>query len=141
MSGDVLGNVLIVEDELLVAVDMQATIEDLGFATVGIASDTRAAMELARAKPDIALVDVNLRDGATGAQIGASLSRQGIAVIFITANPRMLGEGVPGALGVLSKPFDDGTIGDTLSYALRRRRGESASPPTGLAAFPLHPGH
>jgi response regulator of citrate/malate metabolism len=135
MSRSAAGRVLIVEDELLVAVDMHDTIEDLGFEVVGIAPDMATAMQHAHAKPDIALVDVNLRDGPTGAQIGALLSMQGVAVIFITANPRMLGPGVPGALGVLSKPFDETSIGSTLFYALCCQRGEPAVPPPELAAF------
>jgi CheY-like chemotaxis protein len=128
-------SVLIVEDEVLVAIDMEATIREFGFSTVGIAPDSEAALRLAAKKPDIAFVDVNLRDGPTGPEIGAKLSEAGIVVIFVTANPRMLGLGVPGAVGVLNKPIDEEIIGSVLSYAAGLRRGEPAAPPAALARF------
>lgn len=128
-------SVLIVEDELLVAMDMEAMIEDLGYRSIGIASDLPSALVLAGQRPDIALVDLNLRDGATGLEIGKRLGEIGVTVIFVTANPRMLGSGVPGTLGVMTKPLDDERIGETLSYALCRMRGESVSPPSTLSTF------
>lgn len=127
--------VLIVEDEMLVAADIQATIEELGHRTVGIAADKETALRLAQHEPDIALVDLNLRDGPTGPEIGATLSERGVAVVFVTANPRMLGNGVRGALGVLSKPCDENCIGSALAYAMSYRRGEPAVPPPALQPF------
>ncbi len=127
--------VLIVEDEALVATDMEATIEDLGYSCVGVAADAATALKLAQHQPDIALVDLNLRDGATGPQIGGALSAQGVAVVFITANPRQLGNGVPGTLGVVNKPCDEDGILSVLDYAARWRRGEPAKPPPQLFAF------
>ena len=128
-------SVLIVEDELLVAIDMEAMIEDLGYRSIGIAPDLATALDLAVTRPDIALVDINLRDGPTGSEIGRRLSARGIAVIFVTANPRMLGDGIPGTLGVISKPVDDEHISATLSYAMSWMRGETATPPAAFSAF------
>lgn len=131
--------VLIVEDEIFVATDMAETLEDYGYDCVGIADDTASAMRLARGEVDIALVDVNLCDGATGAAIGETLAREhGIKVLFVTANPRQLGSGVPGTVGVLTKPADYKLVGEAIAYAL----GEDAeaptpTPPPGLALFPL----
>ncbi|GJE27751.1 Phyllosphere-induced regulator PhyR [Methylobacterium organophilum] len=127
--------ILIVEDEMLVAADMEATIEDLGHVCTGIAPDLQAATALAAADPDIALVDLNLRDGATGAEIGAMLSRRGIAVIFVTANPRMLGNGVPGTLGVITKPCDEAAVDQVIAYAIGCRKGERLVPPEGFRTF------
>ena len=125
--------ILIVEDEMLVAADMEATVEELGYHSAGIAPDMRSAIRLSEMAPDIAFVDFNLRDGATGPAIGAMLSRLGIGVVFLTANPRMLGKGVPGTFGVIGKPCDD--IGAAILYALGRLRGELMSPPPALAVF------
>ena len=103
--------ILIVEDEVLIAMEMEYTIDDLVFETVGIASDAKTAIQLAEAKSDIALVNLNLRDGFTGIEIGAKLSAEyGVTVVFITANPRLLGNGVAGTLGEIEKPFNDSTM-------------------------------
>src|SRR6478735_7558760 len=58
-------NVLIVEDQPLVALNLQDTIEELGHRPVGIASNMYQALMLAT-DADMALVDVNLEDGPTG---------------------------------------------------------------------------
>jgi DNA-binding response OmpR family regulator len=130
--------VLIVEDEILVAANLEATLEDLGYEPIGIAPDMDAAMSLADARPDLALVDLNLRDGETGAQIGARLSRDhGVAVLFLTANPRSLGSGVPGTLGVVAKPYDQDVISTVINYALKRKAGALALPPPYLTEFNL----
>lgn len=97
--------VLIVEDEMLVAIDLEASLEEHGYRPVGIAADMSRAMELASIRPDVALVDCNLRDGPTGPIIGRMLGQTyGTTVIFLTANPAMLNEGIDGTLGVVSKP-------------------------------------
>ncbi len=127
--------VLIVEDEMLVAVNLEATIADLGYQPVGIAPDRATALSLAEASPDIALVDLNLRDGPTGPEIGQELSRKGISVLYVTANPRMLGPGVPGTLGVMSKPVDEDAISAALAFALNRRNGGTPTPPPTVTPF------
>lgn len=130
--------ILIVEDEFLVAMNLEAVIGDLDHEVIGIAPDRESADELADEEPDIAFVDLNLRDGLTGPQIGKMLSDRGISVIYVTANPRILGEGVPGTLGVMPKPCDGRTIAGALDYALLRRRGEAVMPPPFIIPFDEH---
>lgn len=128
--------VLIVEDEILVAASLEATVEDLGYEPVGIAPDAETALALAARRPDIALVDLNLRDGETGARVGARLAAEfGVAVLFITANPRRLGGGVPGTLGVLGKPSDEDSVAAALDYVAQRRRGLAPPPPPAIRPF------
>lgn len=128
--------ILIVEDEFLVALNLRQMLSNLGFETVGIAPDADAAYRLALAKPDFALVDVNLRDGETGPQIGKTLAEQhGAAVLFITANPAILGEGIAGTIGVLSKPAEEGAVETALDYLVKYRMGEMASPPPSMRLF------
>jgi DNA-binding response OmpR family regulator len=127
--------VLIVEDEILVAINLEAMIEDLGYQCVGIAPDEPMAHQLAGEQPDVALVDVNLRDGPTGVQIGRMLSQLGASVIYVTANPRMLGQGVPGTLGVMEKPCDGRSVEMALDYAVRRRQGADIPPPPIVTPF------
>ncbi len=132
------GRILIVEDEIIVAMDLEATLEDFGFETVGIAADKASALQLGATNPDVALVDVNLRDGPTGPEIGARLARDfGVKVVFITANPRMLGDGVSGAIGVLPKPADPHSILQTVEYILGLKSGQNhmPAPPPALTVF------
>lgn len=130
-----LAKVLIVEDEILVADDLRATVEDLGFEPVGIAPDRDTALILANAEPDIALVDLNLRDGPTGAEIGKALADKGVAVLFVTANTSSLGPGVPGAVGAVSKPLDVETARRALTWLCDLRRGVNARPPELVQVF------
>ena len=118
--------ILIVEDEMLVAMELESILEDIGHEPVGIAPDLKTADQFAGLPLDLALVDLNLRDGLTGPEIGKRLGERGVTVLFITANPRILGDGVAGAIGVLTKPTDEQTVRAAVDYALKRRAGESA---------------
>ena len=127
--------ILIVEDEMLVAMELEAIIDDLGHSCAGIAPDVDTAKEYFGGKLDLALVDLNLRDGLTGPQIGVELCQLGVPVLFITANPRQLGDGIAGTIGVISKPTDEPTVKAALDYVFRIREGEQAEPPAALKLF------
>jgi DNA-binding response OmpR family regulator len=128
--------ILIVEDEMLVAAELEAILEDLGHQPAGIAPDLDSAMALADRSVDLALVDLNLRDGLTGPEIGRRLCEQcNTTVLFITANPGLLGEGIAGTVGVLAKPTSEIEVERAVDYALRVLKGERAAPPAGLRAF------
>lgn len=130
-----MGRVLIVEDEILVALDIEDVVSEMGFNPVGIAADTAAARRLGP-QADIALVDLNLRDGLTGIDIGRHLaSDHNLSVVFLTANPAQLGKGVPGTVGVITKPADPQTVVNSLRYAADRRAGRASEPPKGLLLF------
>src|SRR3954447_25809819 len=95
--------ILIVEDETLVALEMESILEDHGYCVAGIAADLNGALAFADGSIDLALVDLNLRDGLTGPEIGKRLANEHKAgVLFITANPRLLGNGIAGTIGVLT---------------------------------------
>jgi len=127
--------ILIVEDEMLVAMELEYILEDLGHECVGIAPDVETATEHFEAPLDLALVDLNLRDGLTGPQIAEALSQRGVPVIFITANPRQLGNGISGTIGVITKPTDEATVKQAMDYVFRRTAGEEAAPPPALRLF------
>lgn len=128
--------ILIVEDEFIVALNLRQIVSNMGFEVIGIAPDAATADRLAHQKPDIALVDLNLRDGPTGPQIGAKLSQEyGTTVLFLTANAAQLGEGINGTIGVLSKPVDEDSIESVLDFLVKRRVGEPASPPPSVRLF------
>jgi len=132
----VAGSILIVEDEILVALDMQCTLEERGYAVAGIAADLQGALEYSDSEIDLALVDLNLRDGLTGPEIGKRLAQDHKAkVLFVTANPRLLGDGISGTIGVLTKPTDAESLTAAVAYALARSSGEAAAAPPSLRCF------
>ena len=130
--------ILIIEDEALVAMELRFVLEDLGYVVVGTAPDARTARALAaRGGVELALVDIHLSDGATGVGLGQELGEAfGVTVLYMTANPGMVSHGVPGTMGVLTKPTDEGCVREAVEYALHLRRGEPASGvPDGLQMF------
>ena len=97
---------MIVEDEAVIALQLEDDIQQAGHDVVGWAIDTAGALALARdARPDLALVDVHLQDGPTGVELGRRLSGMGCAVLFVTANAKRLPPDLAGAKGVIDKPF------------------------------------
>lgn len=128
--------ILIVEDEFIVALNLRQIVSNMGFDVIGIAPDATTAERLAQAKPDIALVDLNLRDGPTGPEIGEKLVQEhGTSVLFLTANAAQLGDGIKGTIGVLSKPVDEDSIETVLDFLVKHRLGEPASPPPSVRLF------
>ncbi|WP_309085592.1 response regulator [Chelativorans sp.] len=79
--------VLIVEDEALVAAGLELFLEDHGFEIVGWALDGAEAMSLVtRRRPDVALVDIQLRRGEDGIELARTLHEEhGISIVFLTA--------------------------------------------------------
>lgn len=118
--------ILIIEDEALVAMELRFVLEDLGYDVVGTAAEARTAREIVReTEVDLALVDIHLSDGPTGIELGRELGQEiGVTVLFMTANPGMVREGVAGTIGVLSKPTDERAVQTAVDYALRRRMGQ-----------------
>jgi DNA-binding response OmpR family regulator len=129
-------NVLIVEDQPLIALNLQDTVEELGHHAVGVASNMYQAFMLAEEGVDLALVDVNLEDGPTGPIVGRMLAEADVTVLFMTSDPGALRGGVPGALGVIQKPILDLELVAAIQYAADRRAGRSEIlPPKGLTEF------
>ncbi|OLP62373.1 response regulator [Xaviernesmea oryzae] len=127
--------ILVVEDEVFVATEIEYVVEELGHHAVGIAADKTTALRLAPFA-DVAFVDLNLLDGPTGPEIGRMLAEQhGLTVLFMTANPGLLGNGVPGTIGVLPKPVGEDQLKQAVEYTVARRQAQSARPPRGLKIF------
>jgi CheY-like chemotaxis protein len=110
--------ILIVEDEIFVAMHLEEAFEDLGCEVIGIAPDTETALELGKQEPSVAVVDLNLRDGFTGPLIARELAnRYGTKVYYLTGNPREAGEPFDGLLGVKSKPWDEKDLHEIVEAA------------------------
>jgi DNA-binding response OmpR family regulator len=124
--------ILIVEDEWLLADSLCSLLEENGYEVVGLAPDAKAAFAFAAAEqPDLAFVDVRLRDGCTGPEIGAALARLGIAVIFVTGEPHLAPRDHAHIIGVLAKPVADRQyLAELASH--RRRLGSAVNGRTGM---------
>ncbi|MES1179628.1 MAG: response regulator, partial [Hyphomicrobium sp.] len=67
-------NILITEDEPILADELEAIVTDLGHRVVGVAGSSRRALKLAKsAECDLVFVDVHLGDGATGPEVARRL--------------------------------------------------------------------
>lgn len=110
-------NVMIVEDEMLLAMELESEVEAAGHEVAGIAMNSRQAHELlASQKPDFAFVDVQLMDGPTGIDIGVSLAAAGIPFVFVTGNIKRLPPDFAGALGAIEKPYTMNGMKNALNY-------------------------
>ncbi|UFN50584.1 response regulator [Roseomonas sp. OT10] len=101
--------VLVIEDEPIIAMDIRQLVEGCGHRVVGMASGESEAVELARSlRPGLILADVNLGPGGDGiSAVERILREQSIPVIFVTAYPERLltAERLEPAF-IISKPFE-----------------------------------
>lgn len=114
-------NVLIIEDEPIIAADIEGLVEDLGHTVDTIvATRTEAVKAAAAKKPGIILADVQLADGSSGIDAVADiLAEHDIPVIFITAFPeRLLTGDKPEPAYLISKPFRPENVKAAISQAL-----------------------
>lgn len=113
--------VLIIEDEPIVALDLERMVRDLGHGLAGVASTHDEAVSLAReAGPGLVLADVRLADGSSGLDaVTDILENFDIPVIFITAFPERLltGEGAEPAF-MVTKPFREEAVKALIGQAL-----------------------
>ncbi len=109
--------VLIVEDEPVIAMELERVVKEEGHQAVGPA----ATMEQAPAhapRVDVALVDLGLSDGSSGAALARRLiDRFQIKVIFVTGRPGAVCRGLEGSLDVIGKPFSDESVRRSLAKA------------------------
>ncbi|HVY25113.1 MAG TPA: diguanylate cyclase [Polyangiaceae bacterium] len=115
--------VLIVEDEALIAMDLHATLSELGYEVLGTATTAGEALYLAgRERPDVVLMDVKLRGAADGVHAAGMLRDQlRVPVVFLTANadnPTLRRALEAGAGGFLAKPFEKRSLEHALEVAL-----------------------
>lgn len=110
--------VLIVEDEALLAMQLDALLMDAGHEVVGWAMTAEEAMEIFHhAKPDLAFVDLQLGGGRTGIDVARAIrATDSSIVVFVTANSNMLPEDFAGAVGVIDKPYSTQGIEAALTY-------------------------
>lgn len=121
ISRQVATDILIIEDEPLIAMDIEQLVEELGHRVVGTARTHKDAVALfARTSPKMVLADIQLADGSSGVDaVNEILAGTPVPVIFITAFPERLLTGErPEPAFLVTKPFNPDMVKALISQAL-----------------------
>lgn len=118
---DVKTKIMIIEDDAMIAIDLEAIVTSIGHHVVGVAqTETEAVAMAAKTKPGLVLADIQLADGSSGLDaVNRILGKRPVPVIFITAYPEKLLTGQrPEPTFLIAKPFLTETVKALISQAL-----------------------
>lgn len=122
MSDAVAGRVLIIEDEAIIAMDIENMVTEMGHTSVGNARTQTQAVEMVdKERPDLILADIQLADNSSGIDaVNQILTSHGdIPVIFITAFPERLLTGErPEPAFLITKPYTEDQVRSAVSQAM-----------------------
>ena len=121
LAAQIATDILIIEDELLIALDLEHLVESLGHRITGIARTRTEAIAISRAKPPgLILADIQLADGSSGLEaVNELLASFTVPVIFITAYPDRFLTGLrPEPAFLISKPYEQSAVSGIVSQAL-----------------------
>lgn len=121
--------ILIVEDEGIIAKDLQSMLRRLGYEVpVTVGTGEKAIQMAAENKPDLILMDINLRGGIDGVQAATTISaQQDVPIVYLTANSdeaTMQRAKVTDPFGFLIKPFEERALHAGIEMALYKHRTE-----------------
>ncbi len=122
-------NVMIIEDETIIALHIKSIIQDFGHRVAGVARTRDEAVKLAHdARPELVLADICLADGSSGIDaVRDILADMDVPVIFVTAFPERLLTGErPEPTYLITKPFDAAVLTATMAQALLFHREAQA---------------
>jgi CheY-like chemotaxis protein len=114
-------DVMIIEDEPIIAMDLEALLVSLGHRVTGVARTEQEALHLASSKrPGLVLADIQLADGSSGLDaVNRILLDVNVPVVFITAFPeRLLTGEKPEPAFLITKPFMPDMVKAVVSQAL-----------------------
>jgi DNA-directed RNA polymerase specialized sigma24 family protein len=121
LAAQIATNVLIIEDEALIALDLEGLVENLGHRVMGVARTRNQAIQIAqKERPGLVLADIQLADGSSGLDaVNDLLNSFEVPVIFITAYPeRFLTGERPEPAFLVAKPYQPATVSALVSQAL-----------------------
>jgi DNA-directed RNA polymerase specialized sigma24 family protein len=130
ISSQVATDIMIIEDEPLIAMDIEQLVESLGHKVTGIARTHKEAVAMYdKTQPKMILADIQLADGSSGIDaVNDILADQPIPVIFITAFPERLLTGErPEPTFLVTKPFNPDMVKALISQALFFDEGSRAA--------------
>lgn len=109
--------IMIVEDEALLALELESEIEAAGHSVTGIAAASMAARALVeKDRPDFAFVDIHLVDGPTGVDVGRFLAEEDIPYVFVSGNVKRIPDDFAGAVGAIEKPYTVNGLQNAIEY-------------------------
>jgi DNA-directed RNA polymerase specialized sigma24 family protein len=114
-------DVLIIEDEPLIAIDLKRLLTDLGHRVTSVARNHKEALQAAaRKRPGLVLADIRLEDGSSGLDaVNEMLQDFKVPVVFVTAYPEELMTGRrPEPTFLITKPFRDDAVKAIISQVL-----------------------
>jgi CheY-like chemotaxis protein len=118
---------LIVEDEPLLAIGLEADMHELGFDVCDLAADGQEALSAAKSnQPAVALMDVNLEGDREGIEVAKRLREEcDVPIVFVTAytdpdTVKRIREEVPGA-PLLPKPLWRDRLADAVAAVMTFR--------------------
>ncbi|RFC66274.1 response regulator [Fulvimarina endophytica] len=123
-------NIMIIEDEPLIAMDIEQMVEGLGHSVTGVARTHKEAITLfEQQQPGMVLADIQLADGSSGIDaVNDILSHVSVPVIFITAFPERLLTGErPEPTFLVTKPFNPDMVKALISQALFFERDQKVA--------------
>ncbi|MGR3513520.1 MAG: response regulator [Paracoccaceae bacterium] len=116
------GDIMIIEDEAVIAMDLEAIVSSMGHRVTGVARTESGAIDLGdRVVPDLILADIQLADGSSGIDaVNGLLKEHGDRpVIFITAFPeRLLTGDRPEPAFLITKPYSEDQVRAAVSQAM-----------------------
>ncbi|MGB7970061.1 MAG: response regulator [Methanobacterium sp.] len=117
--------ILIVEDEIIIAIDLKIRLEDLGYYVPGIAINGRDAIKKTGEKnPDIILMDILLNGDKDGIEVAQQIRNQyNIPIIYLTGsqNDSMIERAeITEPYGYINKPFDNTEIETAIKLAISK---------------------
>jgi CheY-like chemotaxis protein len=121
IEADLSTKVLIIEDEPIIAADLENLVQDLGHEVTGNATTRSEAVSMAKANPPgLILCDIQLADGSSGIDAAHDiLDVMDVPIIFITAFPERLLTGErPEPTFLIPKPFQENTVKAAIGQAL-----------------------
>lgn len=130
--------ILIAEDETIIAMALELALQHAGHRVLGPADSVEAALRLAgEAAPELALVDINLRDGGDGIALACTLrDRHGVPSLFLSAQVTLARANKDAAWGVISKPYDPEIVLEAVRIMGELKNGRRpASIPAAIELF------
>ncbi|MEW9856773.1 response regulator [Novosphingobium sp. M1R2S20] len=111
--------ILVVDDEMLVAMMLEDMLADLGYEVVGPASNLNDAMEYASNEElHCAILDLNLGRGVLSTPVAEVLKARGVPFLLATGYGANAQTDALGHAGLLGKPFSTGDVEDALKSLL-----------------------
>jgi CheY-like chemotaxis protein len=121
IAAQIATDVVIIEDEPLIAMDLQQLVQSLGHRVVGVARTEQQAIDaVTEHRPGLVLADIQLADGTSGLDaVNGFLQTISVPVIFVTAYPERLLTGTkPEPTFLITKPFQVEALKAVISQAL-----------------------